>query len=213
MVILGLTGSIGTGKSVVARLFRGEGAVVFDADATVHQLLGSGGAAVATVEAAFSCSAEDTPYGRKINRAALAQQVFGNHAAMDRLERILHPLVQEAETRFLFCAATRRAGLVVLEVPLLYETGGDRRCDAVAVVWTSPFVQVQRVLKRQGMTPELFAAIRARQMPACEKLRRADFTIPAGIGRATALRRVRRIVTILSHRKGRRWPPRPRPKA
>ncbi len=211
MVILGLTGSIGMGKSVAADMFRRQGAAVFDADAAVHRFLDCGGAAVSTVEAAFSGSAEKTPSGPRINRAALARRIMGDRTAMQRLEDILHPLVRNAETQFLSSATARRAKLIVLDVPLLYETGGDRRCDAVAVVWAPPCVQAQRVLRRPGMTPALLAAIRARQMPAKDKLRRADFTIPTGVGRAAALRHVRRIVKILSHRRGRKWPKRPRP--
>ena len=211
MVILGLTGSIGMGKSVAADMFRRQGAAVFDADAAVHQFLDCGGAAVSTVEAAFSGSAEETRSGPQINRAALARRVLGDRAEMQRLEEILHPLVRNAETQFLSCASARRVRLIVLDVPLLYETGGDRRCDAVAVVWVPPFVQVQRVLRRSGMTPALLAAIRTRQIPVNDKLLRADFMIPTGVGRAAALRHVRRIVKILSHRRGRRWPFRPRP--
>ncbi len=209
MVILGLTGSIGVGKSVAARMFLREGAAVFDADAAVHGLIGSGGAAVAAVEAAFPGCGEEGPGGRGINRASLARRVFGKAEATDRLESILHPLVRKAEARFLRRAAAGRARLAVLEVPLLFETGAERRCDAVAVVWAPPFVQESRVLKRRGMTPARLAAIRARQMPAGDKLRRADFAIPAGVGRAVTLRQVRRIVTMLVGCSGRRWPPRP----
>ncbi len=212
VVILGLTGAIGAGKSVAARMFLYEGAAVFDADDAVRGLIGGGGVAVAAVEAAFPGCGEDGPGGRGIDRAALARRVFGDGEATDSLENILHPLVHEAEAGFLCRAAARRARLAVLEVPLLFETGGDRRCDAVAVVWAPTFVRARRVLKRPGMTPKLFAAIRARQMPADDKLRRADFVIPAGIGRAVTLRRVRRIVRMLDGCRGLRWPPRPLPR-
>ena len=156
VVILGLTGAIGAGKSVAARMFLYEGAAVFDADAAVRGLIGSGGVAVAAVETAFPGCGEDGPGGRGIDRAALARRVFGDGEATDRLENILHPLVHEAEVGFLCRAAARRARLAVLEVPLLFETGGDRRCDAVAVVWAPAFVRARRVLKRPGMTPKLF---------------------------------------------------------
>ncbi len=200
MVILGLTGSIGVGKSVAGGMFVREGAAVFDADAAVHGLTGPGGAAVATVEEAFPGCAGAAPEGRRSDRAALAA-----------LEALLHPLVRVEEDRFLRRAAARRVALAVLDVPLLFETGGESRCDAVAVVWAPPFVQARRVLARPGMTPARLAALRARQLPDCEKLRRADFTIPGGLGYTAALRRVRRIVRMLAGRRGRKWPPRPVP--
>jgi len=202
MVILGLTGSIGMGKSVAAGMFAHAGALVFDADAEVHRLTGPGGRAVAAVEAAFAGSTRDTLGGAAVDRAVLGQQVFGDSAATRRLEAILHPLVGEARTRFLRHATRRRARLVVLDIPLLFETGGERRCDAVAVVWAPRFVQARRVLGRPGMTPERLAAIRAQQMPDHEKRRRADFEVPTGLGRAFTLRRVRRIVTMLGRSPG-----------
>ena len=208
MVILGLTGSIGMGKSVAAEMFAREGAAVFDADATVHELIGAGGAAVGAVEAAFPECGLDAPGGRAIDRAALARRVFGDAAGTARLEGILHPLVRAAEARFLRRAAARRARLAVLDVPLLLETGGEDRCDAVAVACAPPFVQARRVLARPGMTPARLAAVRARQMPDREKIRRADFIITSGLGRATTLRQVRRIVKMLAGRAGRKWPPR-----
>ncbi len=198
MVILGLTGSIGMGKSVAAGMFARAGALVFDADAEVHRLTGPGGRAVAAVEAAFAGATRDTPGGAAVDRAALGKRVFGDGTATRRLEAILHPLVGEARTRFLQRAARRRARLVVLDIPLLFETGGERRCDAVAVVWAPRFVQARRVLGRPGMTPERLAAIRAQQMPDHEKRRRADFELPTGLGRAFTLRRVQRIVTMLT---------------
>jgi dephospho-CoA kinase len=201
MVILGLTGSIGMGKSVAADMFAGAGALVFDADAEVHRLIGPGGRAVAAVEAAFPGSTRDTPGGPMVDRAALGKRVFGDSAATRRLEAIVHPLVGEARTGFLHDATRRRARLVVLDIPLLFETGGERRCDAVAVVWAPHFLQARRVLGRPGMTPERLAAIRAQQMSDHEKRRRADFDLPTGLGRAFTLRRVRRIVTMLSERR------------
>ncbi|MFQ5957799.1 MAG: dephospho-CoA kinase [Alphaproteobacteria bacterium] len=208
MVILGLTGSIAMGKSVAARMFAAAGAAVFDADAAVHALIGPGGAAVAAVDAAFPGCTRATEHGREIDRGALAARVFGDAAATARLEGILHPRVREAEARFLRRAAARRRRLVVLDVPLLLETGGERGCDAVAVVIAPGFVQASRVRGRAGMSPERVAAVHARQMPDRDKLRRADFVIPTGLGRGVTLRRVRHIVTMLAHRKGRRWPPR-----
>ncbi len=211
MLILGLTGSIGVGKSVAGGMFVREGAALFDADDTVHRLTGPGGAAVAAVEEAFPGCAVAAPEGRRIDRAALARRVLGDGAALAALEALLHPLVRVEEDRFLRRAAARRVALAVLDVPLLFETGGESRCDAVAVVWAPPFVQARRVLARPGMTPARLAALRARQLPDCEKLRRADFTIPGGLGYTAALRRVRRIVRMLAGRRGRKWPPRPVP--
>ncbi len=197
MVILGLTGSIGMGKTVAAGMFADAGALVFDADVEVHRLIGPGGRAVAAVEAAFPGATREAAGGAEVDRAALGKRVFGDDAATRRLEAILHPLVGEARTRFLRCAARRRARLVVLDIPLLFETGGERRCDAVAVVWAPRFLQARRVLGRPGMTPERLAAIGAQQMPDHEKRRRADFDLPTGLGRAFTLRRVRRIVRML----------------
>ncbi len=209
MVILGLTGSIAMGKTVTAQMFARAGAVVFDADAVVHALIGPGGAAVAAVDAAFPGCVRDSGQGpTAIDRAALAARVFGDGAATVRLEAILHPRVREAEGRFLRRAAGARRRLVVLDVPLLFETGGERRCDAAAVVIAPAFVQESRMRKRAGMSASRVAAVRGRQMGDQDKLRRADFVIPTGLGRALTLRRVRRIVTMLAHRKGRHWPPR-----
>ncbi len=200
MIVLGLTGSIGMGKTVAAAMFAREGAAVFDADAAVHALLAPGGAAVAAVAEAFpDCVNEDagTP---AVDRAALGRRVFDDRAAMARLEAILHPRVRAAELAFIKRARAHRRPLVVLDIPLLLETGGERICDAVAVVIAPPFVQARRVLARPGMTPERLAAIRARQMPDREKIRRADFVIPTGLGRAVTLRHVRAIVKMLTER-------------
>ena len=197
MIVLGLTGSIGMGKSVAADMFRDAGAAVFDADAAVHRLIGPGGAAVGEIGAAFPDCVHDMRSGAEVDRAALGARVFGDAAATARLEAILHPRVRDAERVFTERAARDRRWLAVLDIPLLLETGGERRCDAVAVVYAPAFVQAARVLTRRGMTPDRLAAIRARQMSDAEKLRRADFRIPTGLGRALTLRRVRRIVRIL----------------
>ncbi len=184
MRVLGLTGSIGMGKSTAAAMLRRLGLPVHDADATVHRLFGRGGAAVAPIAAAFPGVVRDGAVDRK----ALGAVVFGDPAALRRLEAIVHPLVRAAEGEFLRRARRRRVRLVVLDIPLLYETGGAGRCDAVAVVTAPPFLQAQRVLRRPGMTPERLAAIRAAQMPDAEKRRRADFVIPTGLGRRPTLR-------------------------
>ncbi len=186
------------GKSVAAAMFAREGAAVFDADAAAHALLGPGGAAVAETAEAFPdclCTVDGRP---AIDRRALGRRVFGDDAAIARLEAILHPRVRAAERRFIKRMRAQRRALVVLDIPLLFETGGERLCDAVAVVVAPPFVQESRVLARPGMTPARLAAIRARQTPDREKVRRADFVIPTGLGRAQTLRCVRAIVRILT---------------
>lgn len=208
MVILGLTGSIGMGKSVAAQMFVREGAVVFDADAVVHRLIGPLGAAVAEVDATFPGCVVGTGRNRAIDRPALARRVFGDAAATARLEAILHPRVRAAAAAFLRRATAHRRRLAVLDIPLLFETGGEKRCDAVAIVSAPAFLQAQRVLRRPGMTATRLAAIRARQTPENEKLRCADFVIPTGLGRATALRRVRCIVRMLRQHRGHHWPSR-----
>ena len=193
MYILGLTGSIGMGKSVAAQNFRRFGVPVFDADAAVHELTGRGGAAVAAVDAAFPGVVKDGA----VDRRALGAKVFDDTAALRRLERILHPLVRQAQRKFLQRARMGREKLVVLDIPLLFESGGDRLCDGVAVVSAPGFIQRQRVLARAGMTEEKFQAILARQMPDVAKRRRADFVIPTGYGFGFSLRRIRKLITML----------------
>jgi dephospho-CoA kinase len=193
MKILGLTGSIGMGKSTAAAMLRRLGVPVHDADATVHRLLARGGAAVTAIERAFPGVVRDGA----VDRQELGRRVFGQPAELRCLEAILHPLVRRAETAFLKCHRRRHTRLVVLDIPLLFETGGDRRCDAVAVVSCPAFLQAQRVLRRPGMNPGKLAAIRAQQMPDREKRRRADFVLPSGAGKAPVLRGLKRIVTVL----------------
>jgi dephospho-CoA kinase len=203
MFILGLTGSIAMGKSTASDAFRSLGVPVFDADAAVHRLLAPGGAATAAIQAAFpDCLAQDGG----VDRGALARRVFEDPAALARLEAILHPMVQTLQRRFLArCAGVRRP-LVVLDIPLLYETGGERRVDAVAVVSAPAFVQAQRLRRRPDMSPARLAAIRARQMPDAEKRRRADFVIPTGLERRRSLLAVAQIVDRLRGRPGASWP-------
>lgn len=202
MVILGLTGSIGMGKSTAAAMFRQLGVPVHDADAAVHALMVRGGAAVAAIEAAFP--GVTGPRGA-VDRSALAARVFGDDAALKRLEAIVHPLARTAQRRFLRRWA--RARVVVLDIPLLFETGGDARCDAVVVVTAPARVQRARVLARPGMTPARLAAILARQMPDAEKRGRADFVVNTGHGRNHVLRALGRIVDTVWTRKGDHWPP------
>lgn len=201
MVILGLTGSIGMGKTTAANMLRRLGVPVHDADATVHRLLGRGGAAVPLVEAAFPGVVRDGA----VDRAALGRRVFDDPEALRRLEAILHPLVRRAERRFLARSAAARVPIVVLDIPLLFETGAERRCDATIVVTAPRFVQRARVLRRPGMTAARLAAIEARQMPDAEKRRRADFIVRTGRDRRATLRALIRIVRLMRRggRKGR----------
>jgi len=174
MFLLGLTGSIGMGKSTAAAAFRSFGIALFDSDGAVHGLFAPGGRAVPLVQAAFP-DCLDGAGG--VDRKALGSQVFDDPARLRRLEAIVHPLVRTAQRQFLArcCAAGRR--LVVLDVPLLYETGGERLVDAVAVVSARASIQAQRVLRRPGMTRECLAAVLRRQLPDRDKRRRADFVI------------------------------------
>jgi len=169
-MIIGLTGSIGMGKSAVAAMFADEGVPVFDADATVHRLQGVGGRLVQAIEAAFPGS---TANGA-VDRAKLGAAVFGDDAAIKRLEAIVHPAVGEERAAFL---AEHAGKHVVFDVPLLFETGGDRNVDLIVVVSAAPDVQRARVLARPGMTAERFAAILARQTPDAEKRVRAHHVV------------------------------------
>ncbi len=196
MLVLGLTGSIAMGKSTAARTFRSFGLPVFDADAAVHRLLGPGGAGVAPVGAAFP----DCARARAIDRQQLGRRVFGDPAALARLEAILHPLVRAEQDRFLGRCRARGERLAVLDIPLLYETRGEGRVDAVAVVSAPRFLQTQRVLRRPGMTPARLAAIRARQLPDREKRRRADFVIPTGLDRRRAVEAIAAVIDRLRGR-------------
>ena len=194
MKVLCLTGSIGMGKSTAANTFRRLGVPVFDADAAVHRLQGPNGRAVAPIAAAFPGTVRDTPRGPRVDREALRRAVLGNDAALSRLERIVHPLVRDAERRFLLAAQRRAEPLVVLDIPLLFETRGEGRCGAVLVVTAPAAVQRRRVLRRPGMTEERLSAILARQVPDSEKRRRADHVVHTGLSRFHAQRAIRAIV-------------------
>ncbi|PZN96478.1 MAG: dephospho-CoA kinase [Alphaproteobacteria bacterium] len=194
MIIIGLTGSIGMGKSTVAAMFRSLGVPVFDADAEVRRVQGPGGRALAAIEAAFP----GTTHAGGLHRERLGAHVFGNHAGLKQLEAILHPLVAEAQSTFL--GAHRRKAAVVLDVPLLFEKGGWRRCHLTVVVSAPARVQRARVLARPGMTAAKFGAILKTQMPDSEKRRRADIVIETGRGRRHTLLAVRRIVADLRRR-------------
>ena len=190
MKIIGLTGGIGMGKSTVAKAFRRARIPVFDADAAVHALQARGGRAVRLIGEAFPGAIRDGA----VDRGALRAIAIPDPAAMRTLERILHPLVRAEERAFV--ARARRAGrpAVVLDIPLLLETGGERRVDTVLVVSAPHAVQRARVRRRRRMTEAQIDAIIARQMPDAEKRRRADIVIPTGLSRHYALRRLRRLI-------------------
>lgn len=193
MIVLGLTGSIGMGKSTTARMFVAEGVPVYDSDAAVHALYARGGAAVAPVEAAFPGVVVDGA----IDRARLSQRVLGNPEALKALEAIVHPLVGADRAGFFEAAVEASVDIVVLDVPLLFETGGDRKVDKVVVVSAPADVQRQRVLARPGMDPTKFEAILARQTPDAEKRARADFVVDTGQGLEHAHQQVRDLLSRL----------------
>ncbi|MDA0654218.1 MAG: dephospho-CoA kinase [Proteobacteria bacterium] len=178
MIVLGLTGSVAMGKSTAAAALAERGFPVFEADAAVHRLLGPGGDAVAEVAAAFPDSAGN----ETIDRSALGDRVLGDAAALDRLEAILHPRVDAVATAFLHRAQADGAPLAVLEMPLLFEIGAERLCDAVVVVHAPEEAQRRRALARPGMTPERLAFVLSRQVPDAEKRRRADYVVDSGDG-------------------------------
>jgi dephospho-CoA kinase len=193
MIILGLTGSIGMGKSTVARMFTDGGVPVFDADAAVHELQGPGGALVQAIEAQFPGTTGEAG----VNRTALAERVLGESDKLQRLEAMIHPAV--AEQRAAFLERNRDAPLVVLDIPLLFEKGRDK-VHKIAVVSAPADVQRARVLARPGMTPEKFERILALQMPDAEKRARADFVIPTGGDFATTRAAVLDIIACLKSR-------------
>lgn len=200
MIVLGLTGSVGMGKSTAAAMLRRMGLPVHDSDAAVHRALARGGAAVAAVDGAFPGVVVDGAVDRRL----LGERVFGDAAALDRLEGLVHPVARAALDRFLRACARRRRALAVLDVPLLFEVGLDARCDATVVVSAPGFVQAARVLSRPGMTRGRLDGILARQLPDGEKRRRADFVVPTGAGRRRTLRGLRGVVKRLRHRGRRR---------
>jgi dephospho-CoA kinase len=192
MIKLGLTGSIGMGKSTVARMFADEGVPVFDADAVVHRLQGPEGALVAEIEARFPGTTG--PGG--VNRGALAERVLGEREALQNLEGLIHPAV--AREREAFLAVHAETPLVLLDIPLLFETAGQTSVDKVAVVSAPAYVQRARVLARPGMTDEKLARILERQLPDAEKRARADFVISTDRPLGETRQAVRRIVACLA---------------
>jgi dephospho-CoA kinase len=192
VIRIGLTGSIGMGKSTTAKMFAAEGVPVHDADATVHALYS--GRAAPLIEAAFPGTASDG----KVDRTLLSPHVLGKPEAMKKLEAIVHPLVREEEQLFLQRARADHRRIVMLDIPLLFETGGEARVDAVVVVTADADIQRDRVLARPGMNEDRFEAILAKQIPDAEKRRRAHFLIDTGKGMEPAKRQVRAILKALA---------------
>jgi len=188
MIILGLTGSIGMGKSTTAKLFMEAGVPVYDADATVHRLYE--GEAAPAIEAAFP----GTTVNGKVDRNKLSARVVHDPAAMKQLESIVHPMLGASRQKFLLDAEQSGAPVAVVDVPLLFETGGEKRVDAVVVVTTTSEIQRQRILARDNMTPEKLDAILARQLPDAEKRARADFVVDTSDGLEPVRARIRDIL-------------------
>jgi dephospho-CoA kinase len=197
MFIIGLTGSIAMGKTTTTRLFAEEGVPVHDADAAVHQLYE--GEAASAIEAAFPGTTRDG----KVDRKALGQRVVDNPPALQWLEAIVHPMVRDAEQRFLKSAESAGAKVAVLDIPLLFETGGENRVDAVVVVSAPAELQRERALER-GLSPEKFEALLTRQMPDAEKRRRADFVVDSAHGIDRARDQVRSILAAVARMPKRR---------
>ncbi|MBA4801515.1 MAG: dephospho-CoA kinase [Euryhalocaulis sp.] len=193
MKIVGLTGSIGMGKTTTANMFADEGVPVFGADAAVHALYARGGDAVEPIRGIFPDAVRDGA----VDRSALAAHLHENPQDFERLEEIVHPLVQAARAQFLENSKESGADIVILDIPLLYETGGEEQLDAVIVVSAPAAVQRERVLQRPGMTEEKFTAILSRQTPDSEKRKRADFVIETGAGLEAARRQVHEVLAAL----------------
>lgn len=192
MITIGLTGSIGMGKSTTAEMFKDAGVAVISADEIVHDLYR--GAAVSPIEDAFPGSTSDGA----VNRTALSEMLLADPEGFKRLEAIVHPLVRSVEEAFVDTARAEGRDLVLIDIPLLYETGAEDRVDVVVVVSCDPDIQRQRVLARPGMTEDKFEAILARQLPDAEKRARADFVIDTGLGLAPARLQVAKIIRRLA---------------
>jgi len=193
MIVVGLTGSIGMGKSTTAQMFADAGAPVYDADAEVRRLYAPGGAAVPLIEAAFPGVVRDGA----VDRGLLAERVLGNPEALARLNGLVWPLMGAARAEFFERARATNAGVVVLDIPLLLETGGEKNVDVVVVASAPADMQRERVLARAGMTAEKFEAILAAQMPDEDKCARADYVVDTSHGLEPARRQVEEILTAL----------------
>lgn len=198
MMVLGLTGSVGMGKSETVKMFRRLGVPVHDADAAVHKLTRKNGEAIPAIKALFPSVVSEAGV---LDRKALGAIIFNDKPARQQLEAILHPMVQAIERRFIANAFKQKRKLVVLDIPLLFEIGAENRADLIVVVSAPAFIQEQRVLARPNMTPEKFAQIKAAQMPDVEKRARADIVLQTGAGRAATFREVRELVLKLTAEK------------
>jgi dephospho-CoA kinase len=205
MMIVGLTGSIGMGKSTAAKMLRQMGVPVYDADANVHAIQAKGGVALPAIEAAFPGVVKDGV----LDRQALGARVFGNKEALRRLEAIVHPLVGQRQRAFLKRAARRGEKLVVLDIPLLFEGAGERRVDATLVVSAPAFLQRHRVMARPGMSQERLDGILRQQVPDVLKRRKATIVIPTGLGLAPTRLALAKAIARLKKRRGRYWPANP----
>jgi dephospho-CoA kinase len=195
MIIVGLTGSIGMGKSATADMFREFDIPVFDADAVVHTLQAKDGKATPYIDEAFPGVVHDGI----LNRGLLGQQVFADKTALKKLEAIMHPMVQEERVKFFEQAEKDGKKFVVLDIPLLFETGGDQACDKIIVVSAPYDVQKKRVLERKGMSEEKFEDILAKQTPDNEKRRKADFIIDTDQGFDHARKQVQQVIETISN--------------
>ncbi len=207
MVIVGLTGSIGMGKSETAKMFRSLGICVYDADAAVHGIYAPGGSAVAPIEAAFP----GVTGVNGVDREALAKQVLNDAAALKKLESIVHPLVGLEQQRFLELAAEENAEIIVIDVPLLYETGGQKRVDCVVLVSAPYELQRERVLTRPGMSEEKFQSILSKQVPDAQKRELADYIIDSSQGLEPAMAQVKALIPLLKKVPARAWNARRQP--
>jgi dephospho-CoA kinase len=201
MIVLGLTGSIGMGKTTAALAFRNLGVAVYDADRAVHSLMAAGGAAAAVVKDAFAGVEKDGG----VDRRALGALVFGKSGSLQELEKILHPLVKQMQTQFLANAARRRQKLVVLDVPLLFETGGQACCDGTVVVSAPAPIQRQRVMARSGMTEKRLESILSYQLADQKKRHKADFVVLTGLSRHHSYCQIANIVNVTKVWKSRKW--------
>ena len=192
MIVLGLTGSIGMGKSTTLKMFEDEGIKTYSADIAVHRIYA--GKAAPLIEAAFPGATKD----RQVDRQILSTKVLGNPEALKKLERIVHPLVRESEQKFIAEAKASGAKLAVVDIPLLFETGGQSRVDKILVVTADANIQHDRVLARPGMTEQKFESILSRQMKDAHKCNLADFVIDTGQGLGHARAQVRAIVRMLT---------------
>ena len=198
MIVLGVTGSIAMGKSTVTAMLSHLNNPIHDADKTVHDLMNVNGKAYNEIAKNFPGSVEVN----RVNRMKLGREVFGDPEKLEQLENILHPLVREARDKFIKRQNRLKSRLIILDVPLLYETGGDNHCDKILVVSAPYFIQRQRALARQGMTQRKFYDILKQQMPDHEKRKRANFIVPTGLGKAYTYRVLKRLMRVLNEIKG-----------